>query len=84
MFAGNVRISSGVLSDAGAMSLLVVTDAATCPDLDLLLAGMRANWQELAPVGPPPARATLPADPRSTGPPALSATGSGSYRRVRR
>jgi diacylglycerol O-acyltransferase / wax synthase len=46
--AGNVRVSFGVVSYAGTLSVLVVADAATSADLDVLVAGMRATWSQLA------------------------------------
>ena len=46
--AGNVTVSFAALSYAGALDLSVIADAASWPDLDVLVEGMRASWQELA------------------------------------
>jgi diacylglycerol O-acyltransferase / wax synthase len=75
--AGNVRLSFAALSYSGTVGLLVVADAATCPDLDALTAGMAATWLELTatPVAGP--RSTVSVAPRSTGPPALYPTVGG-------
>ncbi len=46
--AGNLTLAFGALSYCGRLSLLVNADAAACPDVDVLAAGMRRRWAELA------------------------------------
>ena len=45
--AGNVTVSFAALSYAGRLTLSVIADAASWPDLDVLVAGLRASWAEL-------------------------------------
>lgn len=46
--AGNVTVSFAALSYAGDLNLSVIADAASWPDLDVLVEGMRVAWDELA------------------------------------
>ena len=46
--AGNVTVSFAALSYAGTLNLSVVADAASWPDLDVLVEGMHTSWRELA------------------------------------
>jgi hypothetical protein len=48
--AGNVRVGFGVLSYAGTLGLLVMADATTSRDSDVIAAGIRASWLALAPT----------------------------------
>jgi diacylglycerol O-acyltransferase / wax synthase len=82
--AGNVRVSFGVVSYAGTLSVLVVADAATSADLDVLEAGVRATWSQLATLYIPTQRPPVPEVPGRVGPPALALTSTGSQTRVRR
>jgi WS/DGAT/MGAT family acyltransferase len=79
---GNVRVSFGALSYAGTVRMLVVADAATCPDLDALAAGIAASWLELMAPPIPALRSEVTTAPRSMGPPALASMGS-AYRHDR-
>jgi diacylglycerol O-acyltransferase len=45
--AGNLTLAFGALSYCGRLSLLVNADAAACPDVDVLAAGMGRRWAEL-------------------------------------
>jgi len=82
--AGNVRVSFGVISYAGTLSVLVVADAVTSADLDVLVAGMRATWSQLATLYIPTQQPPMPEVPGRVGPPALALTSTGSQTRVRR
>jgi diacylglycerol O-acyltransferase len=46
--AGNVTASFAALSYDGNLDLTVCVDAATWPDLDVLVRGMNAEWYELS------------------------------------
>jgi diacylglycerol O-acyltransferase / wax synthase len=47
---GNVTMMFGALSYCGHLSVLVNADAAACPDIDVLAAGMKRAWEGLAGV----------------------------------
>jgi diacylglycerol O-acyltransferase / wax synthase len=47
--AGNVTMMFAALSYCGRLNVLVSADATTCPDVDVLAAGMRQAWDELVP-----------------------------------
>jgi diacylglycerol O-acyltransferase / wax synthase len=82
--AGNVRVSFGVVSYAGTLSVLAVADAATSADLDVLVAGMRATWSQLATLYLPTQQPPVPEVPGRVGPPALALTSTGAQTRTRR
>lgn len=46
--AGNVSIMFAALSYCGRLNVLVSADEVACPDVDVLVAGMRRAWDELA------------------------------------
>lgn len=45
--AGNVTVMFAALSYCGRLNVLVSADAAACPDVDVLAAGMQRAWNEL-------------------------------------
>jgi diacylglycerol O-acyltransferase / wax synthase len=46
--AGNVTIVFAALSYQGRLDVVVDADAAACPDVDVLVSGMRRAWEALA------------------------------------
>jgi WS/DGAT/MGAT family acyltransferase len=49
--AANITVLFAALSYRGRLEVVVDADAAACPDVDVLVAGMRRAWGSLAPAG---------------------------------
>lgn len=60
--AGNVTLMFGALSYCGHLNVVVTADAAACPDVDVLTAGMRGTWEALAATLPQRATSAEPHD----------------------
>jgi len=75
--AGNVTLAFAALSYRGRLELVVDADAATCADVDVLVAGMATAWRELAAEGPSDRTGT----PGTTGTGGRSAAATRSERR---
>ena len=78
--AGNVTVLFAALSYHGRLDVAVVADAAACPDVDVVVAGMDHAWRALTdgPSGRPPSELLL----RAEGHHGAGSSGSGSAART--